>query len=121
MRRTKGFLEKLLQYAEIAKQRVVNCPLCPECHQHMRIAQGKGMGARFWICENREQHKNKRCTRASWDSGLSEEHMHFLKKERGVRAKYRKKRRTNNQSVGLAPIIRKKWKIRIPQNKLPKK
>lgn len=116
-RRTKNFAENLLNYARIAKERVLNRPLCSECKRQMDIAQGRGIRARYWICTNWKNHENRKSIKLTWDAGLSKDNLAFLKKERDARRKYIAKRRKAGKNANVAPLIRSgMWRVRRSDN-----
>lgn len=105
-RRTKNFAANLTRYAWIARWRVLNRPLCPDCNRLMDIARGKGIRARYWICTNRTKHKSAKATKISWDYGMPPKALSFLKAERAARRKYIVRRRKDGKLANVAPLIR---------------
>ena len=100
--RTVGFMKKLLTYALIAKERIINRPLCEIClkngrQKYMDIVFGKGLKSRHWHCR-------EHCQSLPWDIGLSAESLKFLRKERRGRRRYREARRKAGLSVGEAML-----------------
>ena len=116
LRRTKYFLRRLYKYALIAKMRVINRPLCPSCQAYMDIERGRGLKSRYFICRKKAHLKP---IFINWDIGLSAWAKDFLKAERKKRALYRKKRRADGKTVGMAMLTRKRYKITRPENLLP--
>lgn len=110
--RTANFFNKLLAYAKACKERVVNRPLCPTCQRFMDITKGRGLKSRYWACKL--SHNLEHIT---WDYGLSDESLNFLKAERKQRDKYRHERRAEGKTVGQAMLRRKPWGIKNPQNR----
>jgi hypothetical protein len=53
----------------------------------------------------------------TWDYGLSDESLNFLKAERKQREKYRNERRAEGKTVGQAMLRRKPWRVKNPQNR----
>jgi len=115
LRRTRYFLRRLYKYALIAKMRVINRPLCPSCQAYMDIERGKGLKSRYFICRKKAHPKP---VFTNWDIGLSAWAKDFLKDERKKRALYRKKRRADGKTVGMAMLTRKRYKITRPENLL---
>lgn len=116
-RRTKHFFRNLYRNAKACKERIDNRPLCPECKRAMEIVNGKGLGARYWRCKS-PFHKSKSLITTDWDHGLSIESLLFVETTRAVRARYNKMRKAQGKPYGTARIIRKRWKIQNPQNKI---
>lgn len=111
-RRTQNYLETLRIRSQIAKERVLSRPLCPICKSFMHITMGKGIGSRYWRCENLTIHTLKNRPRESFDLGLSPESKEFLKQQRKSSRKYFQKRKAIGKVPGSArfPENRKPWK-----------
>lgn len=112
--RTKGFLDKLLTNAKIAKERVLNRPVCPVCKAYMQIAKGRGLKSRYWKC--RRIHPVLHIESLGWDCGLSEESLDFLMVERSARRRYRKLLKKAGKVVKPAMLSRKPWSRKPWQN-----
>jgi hypothetical protein len=115
LHRTKNFLYRLLEQACIARQRVINRPLCPLCKALMRITQGKGLKSRYWSC-----HKpaHSEFVALPWDHGLPTEVLQAVEKVRKTRAPYQKKLKAVGEKPGKAMLKRKGWAVGTPENKL---
>lgn len=111
MRRTKYFLRRLYKHALIAKERVLNRPLCPECKGYMKIKKGKALKSRYWICKNHQKPIFQK-----WDYNLPEWILTFLKKERKLKTIYREKRKEVGKTTNQAMLKRKTAKITKPEN-----
>ena len=109
--RTSGFLERLLTQAKIARERVLNRPICPNeyCLAPMEIVQGRGLKSRYWECRN-EVHKGT-IERFPWDYGLCSKSVKLLKPDRRERRRYYKKVRDAGKKIGQAMLARKLWKV----------
>lgn len=112
--RTKNFVTNLLRQAQIARERIINRPLCPECNDWnwMKIAKGKGAKSRYWRCSRKVHHKDNKAVCLDWDNGLSDEDKAHLKSIRKQRATYRKKRKKQGKPTNIAMKKRKTWKIK---------
>ena len=116
IRRTKGFIRKLLSYAWLVRHRVEHRPLCPECKDYMKVARGKGLKSRYWICMKKSKHKDGKPVFLDWDWELGPRAIKFLKKERKARRKYHQQRKKEGKSTDQAMLKRKKWKTMRPEN-----
>lgn len=117
LRRTKNFLRNLLWVACIARWRAEHRPLCPTCNGRMRIAYGKGIKARFWKCVKPAFHT--KAVSLSWDYGLPQEALDFLRPLRKRRARYYAELRKQGKKPGAAIRRRIGWKISRPENTVP--
>lgn len=113
--RTENFLYRLLEQASIARQRVLNRPLCPSCSALMRITQGRGLKSRYWSCSS-PAHTGR--VRLSWDEGLPSEVLARVAKIRKARAPYKKKLKAQGKKPGTAMLKRKGWTVGKPENKI---
>jgi hypothetical protein len=111
--RTSGFFDRLLMHARIAKQRVLNRPLCPACHAFMEIARGKGLKSRYWICRNKSH-----TLWLPWDIGICANFVKFLEAERKARRRYRNKLKKAGKPTGQALLNRRPWTTAKPQNRI---
>jgi len=118
IRRTEDFLMRLLRHAWIAKRRVEQRPLCPQCKKFMMIVRGKGLGSRYWRCTNRKAHGTRGYIHASWDIEMPKKAAKFIARERKNRKRYRNKRTKEGKTWGQARFIRKPWKKTRPENQL---
>ncbi len=116
LRRTKNFLLKLSRYAWIARWRVLNRPLCPQCHGYMRIAYGLALKSRYWRCDKKAAHDPRRPIFLAWDNGLPPKALSFVKKERQPRRKYRQARKKAGLPNDVAMLNRKKWTKKLQNN-----
>ncbi|MEK7106840.1 MAG: hypothetical protein AAB899_01465 [Patescibacteria group bacterium] len=114
VRRTSDFLYNLLWHSCIAKWRVENRPLCPECNGHMRIAFGGGLKARFWICVRPASHAKP--VSRPWDYKLPQEALDFLRPIRKLHVRYLVELKKQGKKPGGALRRRKGWKIGRPEN-----
>lgn len=107
--RTKNFLRSLLWEAYLAAWRVEHRPLCPECKQYMNIVRGKGIKSRYWRCGRRSLHEGGAQHRLSWDHGLPEKALEYVRKKRRAQARYLKKVREEEKQPFAALLRRKPW------------
>lgn len=123
MFRTKHFLNRLYRRAVVAQLRVLNRPLCPVCRADMRIADGKGLKARYWECQRIIRHPNHKPVFVDWDHGLSPEKypraFAFVEMERKKRRRYRSRARKAGKRVGRALLRRKGWRVGRLENIIP--
>jgi len=117
--RTRHFLYNLLLSAAIAKERVMNRPLCPKCSAYMDIAYGQALKARYWKCCRREEHDDGKPVNLDWDHGLPPIVVEFAEKIRKERARYRKQLRRQGRRPGAAMRRRIGWEVGNPQNVIP--
>lgn len=111
IRRTKNFLSRLLIQARLAQLRVLNRPICPECHKFMDITNGMALKSRYWRCALRENHENHKVTRRSWDFGLPPKAIKFVQAERRRRSKEKEKRLREGKGPIIPALLRRKsWK-----------
>jgi hypothetical protein len=115
--RTKNFFHTLLMDAALARLRVLGRPLCPLCGARMNITNGKGLKSRFWQCKRPQYHKKPQ--NASWDHGLPQEALDYLKPIRERRRKYRAKLQKEGKAPGAALQRRIGWKTGKPENVIP--
>ena len=115
--RTTNFFANLFLTAKACMERIEHRPCCEDkrCRRMLTITPSRG-GGRYWRCDNVELH-GRALPKADWDTGLSNESLIYVKEQRKLKARYRKKRIAEGKSVGMAKIIRKKWTIGMPQNK----
>lgn len=122
VKRVGKFLYRLKMRAKAAKERIENRPVC-KCGEYMSVVKRyrrKEDGtseviprARYWRCTRWQNHrgdKGSRSTRESWEYGLSEESLRFVKEERKKRRKYRDKRRKEGKEIEAAMKHRRPWK-----------
>lgn len=109
--RTKNFLRTLLGHARIARMRVLHRPGCPVCRRLMDVLVGKGLKSRFWGCVKHGQYQ-------SWDLGLSDEALAFLRPIRRRHERYRAQLRARGQEPGAALRRRRGWVVSRPENRL---
>lgn len=114
MHRTKNFLHNLLLSAAIAKERVLNRPLCPKCGAYMHVKKGKGLKARYYQCTRRYAHSKP--VNRSWDYGLPEIVLKEVLKIRKRRLPYVKKLAAQGKKPGAALKRRRKWVSKNPKN-----
>ena len=115
MMRTQNFLPRLFTYALIAKQRILKRPLCQSCRAYMKIAYGTGRKSRYWKCSGKSRWHQTQML--SWDYGLSDESVIFLRAERKARRRYRGS--DEGKKVVVPAILRRKsWIVKNPQNKI---
>jgi len=107
MMRTEGFLRKLFRSAKIAKERVLNRPLCPDCRAFMKITRGPSLKTRYWSCTGKTRLHHVQTL--PWDFGLSDESIIFLKALRKARRDYRTSLKKNGKTVVPAMLTRKPW------------
>jgi hypothetical protein len=116
LHRTKNYLERLWKCAQVARQRVLNRPLCPECHQFMRIVNGRAIKARYWSCDRRYLHPSNKKNALDWDVGLSPKARAFVEKERKSRARHRRRMLKAGKRPGTALLKRHPWRIGRAEN-----
>lgn len=110
--RTKNFIVNLLRESYVARQRIINRPICPICGSFMNIKKGKGIKARYWACPNIFIHQDKRNSIKDWDCGIKNPKIRkYLEKKRKKRKKYREKIRKQGKEVKPAIMTRKPWKV----------
>lgn len=107
--RTKGFVQKLVYYARLARWRVKNRPPCLKCNQFMIITSGKALKSRYWTCSRIMLHEDRERAHLSWDWGLPSEALEYVKKERKPRAKRRAHLKKEGKSPRPAMLSRKTW------------
>lgn len=115
--RTKNFLYNLLWAACIARERVLNRPLCPSCGARMNISYGAGTKSRYWKCVRPDEHA--RAVSLSWDYGLPQAALEHLKPQRKKRRQYNEKLRKEGKVPGAAQKRRIPWKAGRPKNVIP--
>lgn len=124
VRRTKYCLQTIINLAWIAKQRILNRPVCPHCYNLLNIIikrhehgeeEIKGVTySYFWGCIDKS-YKDEPVF-IDWDHGLTEKAKKFEEKRRAQRRRYRKKREKEGKSFGQARERRKPWIITRPEN-----
>lgn len=107
--RTKNFLYNLLMQARIACWKVRHRPLCPECHNFMNIVRGHALKQRFWKCDRKELHAGGKNRFRSWDYGLPEDAIKFLRPIRKKRKKRYDAIRVAGEESHQAMLKRKRW------------
>ena len=107
--RTKNFLQNLLMQARIACWKVRHRPLCPECLNFMSIVQGRALKQRFWKCDRKKSHVGGKERFRSWDYGLPEDVINFLKPIRKRRRKRYATLRVEGKEPHQAMLSRKRW------------
>lgn len=110
--RTKNFLITLIRLAWIARWRVINRPVCPQCQRFMKIAYGWAIKSRYWRCDYRISHHPYKPVFLPWDIGMPPKAFAFLKKRRKVRRKYREGRKRAGKPNNVAMLYRLKRKKR---------
>jgi len=114
LHRTKNFKTNLLKRAWLARYRVLHRPLCPECNRWMSIARGKGIGSRYWRCDNIGQHTNGKAQGLDWDHKLPPKAKKEVKRHRKERARNRQRRRAQGRPVDVARLRRRTWRSKGP-------
>ena len=117
LHRTRNFLKNLLFTPCIAKWRVEHRPNCPQCSARMHIVRGRGIKSRYWQCNKRDAHRRPEFL--SWDYGLPEEALEFLRPMRKRRTKRQKELRKQGKKFGAVIQLRLRWKVRRLQNLVP--
>ncbi len=112
--RKKGFVLKLLRYAWITKWKVDNRHLCPSCNRYMDIKRKQATRQYFWCCTNKAKHTQP--VFLSWDHNLPPKAKQFVTKRRKNTLKYNKNNELLGKNPTPAPVIRKKWNMRNPEN-----
>jgi hypothetical protein len=107
--RTKNFLQNLLMHARIACWKVRHRPLCPECSNFMSIVRGRALKQRFWKCDRKGLHAGSKDRFRSWDYGLPEDAVNFLKPIREKREKRYAALRAAGKKPHQAMLKRKRW------------
>ena len=107
--RTKNFFYNLLMQSRIACWRVRHRPLCPECQNFMNIVRGKAMKQRFWECDRRGLHKDGKKEFKSWDHGLPEDALKYIRPIRKKRVKRYETLRAEGKEPHQAMLTRKGW------------
>jgi len=111
--RTKNFFKRLLMEAKIARCRIRNRPICPQCKKPMSIVFGDGFGSRYWRCT--EDYKT-----ATWDTdaflaALPVEAKRHLARRRHARERWYAICRKNGKPIRQAILHRKAWqRIKFP-------
>ncbi len=108
--RTKSFVTTMLRQAWIAKWRVVNRPICPECRNFMDITFGKGLKSRYWACDKLALHACGEPHRRDWDAGLPAKALAYVKGLRKMRARARKRLLSDGNPHRKAMEIRRPWR-----------
>lgn len=113
LNRTKNFLHNLLMWTRIACWKVRHRLLCPECKNFMNIIRGRALKQRFWKCGRKELHPSGKNRFRSWDYGLPEEAIRFIKPIRKKRVKRYKALRAAGKKPHQAMLNRKRWGKRV--------
>lgn len=116
LHRTARFLERLLVEAKIARCRVKNRPLCPECKGFMGISRTDVPRARFWACRCIKFHASGAPHYRDFDFALPPEAKAYLARKRKRAARYRKKRRETGKPMFEAMRTRKPWVVGKQEN-----
>ncbi len=112
IRRTKLFFERLLMWADVLKERVLNRPTCSHCKRLMRIRYTENHQY-YWYCEGFYLDREHPWVSHKWDVNLSESVMKFLKQKRERTRKYNLMRVKNNKPKhGTAREKKRSWKKR---------
>ncbi len=90
IRRTKNFLWTLIHHTRVAQLRAIHRPLCPECQQFMSIVRGRAIKARYWRCDQRENHAGRVTHRKGWDDELPQKAKEWVEEVRKLRKKNRR-------------------------------
>ncbi len=112
------FFTRLLKYAWIAKEKILNIPLCRECQKQMEITRNPKTNQTYFACFHKEDHAEKKNVYEDWDKPLEGKPIasEFLEIRRKQTANYKKR----NKKLGLNPTpkakIRKNWEIGRPEN-----
>lgn len=113
MRRTSGFLKKLLSRAWVTKYKAEHRPCCPSCGKLMNIYQ-RVTGGCYWGCFNKNAHE--RPIFKAWDLDMPIKAQKFLDDMRALVDAYHERNRRLGIVRTPAKVIRKKWKIGKPEN-----
>jgi len=117
------FFLRILRYAWIAREKVLNIPLCRECKRQMEIKRNSKTNQTYFSCENVLGHSHVGKISESWDKPLEGKlkALEFLGIRRKQTAAYNKKNREAFEKDGT-PIptskakIRKSWIVGNPDN-----
>lgn len=109
--RTGNFFPTLFRHAWIARWRVLNRPLCPECKAYMNVARGRGIKSRYWSCSRALRHGMEGTIRLDWDHGMPPRAKALLTLWRKARARYRERRREEGKATDVAILRRKRWRV----------
>jgi hypothetical protein len=112
-RRTQNFLPRLLMEAKIARARVRTRPKCWECGVFMKIVHGRGMKSCYWRCARRLNHKGEAAHSLSFDHGLPQEALDYLRPKRKKHRREIKKLRKAGKKPFVAMRKRKRWKTEM--------
>lgn len=126
IKRDNGFIVNLLSKAWVAQCRVKYRPLCPVCHAYMQIVRKK-TNACCWGCFKLEYHPSTTALPAPsflrWDDvgpqgSLPQKAKEYVTKLRKGVALYKAKNRKKGITRTPAALLRKKWIVHNPQNKI---
>ncbi|MEK7094353.1 MAG: hypothetical protein AAB903_03380 [Patescibacteria group bacterium] len=112
IRRTKYFLERVLEKSGIAQTRVIGRQRCPLCKNLMEIKWGRALGQRYWTCQNVDEHPDHLPQHESWDVALSDEQRAIVERIRRRRRQRRKRLRKEGKSPQPARLRRRTWEER---------
>ena len=110
--RTENFTRNLYQFAWIARWRVVNRPLCPQCSNFMDIARGEAMKSRYWRCDRKQMHPDRKPYFLDWDINLPPKAKKLVTEARARRKSYRAARTADGKDNFVAIRTRKRWGMR---------
>jgi hypothetical protein len=113
IRRTSGFVLKLLRRAWIAMYRIEHRPKCRVCGKYMQIT-GRGIKSKYWRCINKSEHEET--IREEWDYNIPPIAQKFIDTLRKQTAKYVARRKKSGKPLYEAIKNRKKW---IREEKIP--
>jgi len=112
--RTKNFAKRILAYAEIIRDKMINSPLCPECSARMRI-RSNDKHQHWWSCGRLKSHAEGNWHNEPWDFGIDDIQKAFLDKMRAPGVRRRKKAKKEGKEI-VRKTQKSHWIRTNPQN-----
>lgn len=112
------FFTRLLRYAWIQREKILNIPICRECKKEMEITRNPKTNQTYFSCSNIKGHEDGKRVYEDWDKPLEGKPLalEFIEIRRKQTIAYKKR----NEKLGKNPTpkakTRKKWQVGKPEN-----
>lgn len=107
--RTKNFFLNLFRQAWIARFRVINRPLCPQCNRPMMIVHGIGLKSRYWRCNVTSVFTHRKPQTLDWDFNLPPIAKKIVEELRKKRQRELMARKKEGKPIRRAILSRRPW------------
>ncbi len=114
--RTKKFLRRLCNHAEILQELLHQRPKCQHCKTYMELVRGYKLKEYGWACQNINNHPEQTYETRPFDAALSPKAVAYLACDERKTRKYRERREEEGKPNYVAMLRRKGFAITRPEN-----